>query len=151
MMAASNSSESAAKGIPHQRRRRLGGRGGGAANSTATACGGVVINVSDCVSVNDLTIRAAIIAGLAILALVLTGWRKTARATPKTSRGTATTPRQVPIQVVREATPAYHAPNPMQRLFSLLASGGLALVVGAVIATAAIAVIVTTMTNLLKQ
>jgi hypothetical protein len=106
------------------------------------------------VSVNDLTIRAAIIAGLAIVALVLTGWRKTARATPKTSRATATKPRQVAIEVVREPTPAYHPPNPVQRLLSLLSGGGLALLVGAVIATVsafAIAVIVTTMTNLLKQ
>jgi hypothetical protein len=106
------------------------------------------------VSVNDLTIRAAIIAGLAILALVLTGWRKTARATPKTSRGTATAPRRVAVPVIREPTPAYHPPNPVQRLVSLFASGGLALLIGAVIATVtafAIAVIVTTMTNLLKQ
>jgi hypothetical protein len=106
------------------------------------------------VSVNDITIRAAVIAGLAILALVLTGWRKTARATPKTSRGTATTPRQVPVQVERHPTPAYHAPNPVQRLVALLSSGGLALLVGAVIATIGaftIAVIVTTMTNLLKD
>jgi hypothetical protein len=60
----------------------------------------------------------------------------------------------VPIQVVREATPAYHSPNPVQRLVSLVTGGGLALVVGAVIATVAavaIAVIVTTMTNLLNQ
>jgi hypothetical protein len=106
------------------------------------------------VSVNDVTIRAAVIAGLAILALVLTGWRKTARATPKTSRGTATSPRQVPVQVERHPTPAYHAPNPVQRLLALLTSGGLALLVGAVIATIGaftIAVIVTTMTNLLKD
>lgn len=105
-------------------------------------------------SVNDLTIRAAIIAGLAIIALVLTGWRKTARATPKTSRGTATAPRQVPIQVVRQPTPAYHPPNAAQRMISLITSGGVALLVAAVIATVsafAIAVIVTTMTNLLKQ
>ena len=120
----------------------------------AAAIDGGVINVWGCVSVNDLTIRAAVIAGLAILALVLTGWRKTASATPKTSRGTATTPRQVPIQVDRQPTPAYHSPNPVQRLVSLLTSGGLALLVGAVIATVsafAIAVIVTTMTNLLKD
>ena len=59
----------------------------------------------------------------------------------------------MPIQVERRPTPAYHAPNP-QRLVALLASGGLALLVGAVIATVsafAIAVIVTTMTNLLKD
>jgi hypothetical protein len=89
-----------------------------------------------------------------MVALVLTGWRKTARATPKTSRGTTTSPRQVPIQVVRQPTPAYHPPNPVQRLISLLTGGGIALVVAAVIATVSaftIAVIVTTMTNLLKD
>lgn len=105
-------------------------------------------------SVNDLTIRAAVVAGLAIAALVLTGWRKTARATPRTARGSATTPRRVPVHVVRQPTPAYHPPNPAQRLVSLVTGSGLALVVGAVIATAtafAIAVIVTTLTNLLKQ
>ncbi len=56
--------------------------------------------------------------------------------------------------MIREPTPAYHPPNPVQRLVSLFTSGGLALLVGAVIATVtafAIAVIVTTMTNLLKQ
>jgi hypothetical protein len=143
----------AASGTAHRRRRRLGGWGRGA-TPTADGRGGGVTNVCGCVSVNDLTIRAAIIAGLATIALVLTGWRKTARATPKTSRGTATSPRQVPIQVIREPTAAYHSPNPVQRFVSFLASGGLALLVGAIIATVsafAIAVIVTTMTNLLKD
>ena len=79
---------------------------GGSGSPAGSGSG--VINVWGRVSVNDLTIRAAVIAGLAIIALVLTGWRKTARATPKTSRGTATSPRQVPIRVVREPTPAYH-------------------------------------------
>jgi hypothetical protein len=106
------------------------------------------------VSVNDLTIRAAVIAGLAIVALVLTGWRKTARATPKTSRGDRATPRQVPIMVERQPTPPYRPPNPAKRLIALVSSGGISLLVGAVIATMtafAIAVIVSTMTNLLKQ
>jgi hypothetical protein len=106
------------------------------------------------VSVNDLTIRAAITAGLAIIALVLAGWRKTARATPKTSRGDGTLPRQVPIMVERQPTPPYRPPNPAKRLIALVSSGGISLLVGAVIATMtafAIAVIVTTMTNLLKQ
>ena len=105
-------------------------------------------------SVNDLTIRAAVIAGLAIVALVLTGWRKTARATPKTSRVSSPRPRLVPVMVERQPTPPYHPPNPAKRLLALLSSGGISLLVGAVIATMtafAIAVIVTTMSNLLKQ
>jgi len=106
------------------------------------------------VSVNDLTIRAAVIAGLAIVALVLTGWRKTARATPKTSRGATAGPRVVPLIVDRRVTPPYRPPNPAKRLMALMSSGGISLVVAAVIATVtalAIAVVVTTMTNLLKQ
>ena len=105
-------------------------------------------------SVNDLTIRAAVVAGLAIVALVLTGWRKTARATPKTSRGSRSGPRQVPILVERQVTSPYRPPNPAKRLVALVSSGGISLLVGAMIATVtalAIAVIVTTMTNLLKQ
>ena len=105
-------------------------------------------------SVNDLTIRAALVVGLALVALLLTGWRKTARATPKTSRGSDSAPRQVPVAVVREATPLYSPPNPLKRLWSLLASGGLAIVVGAVIATSlafAASLIVIRMTDLLKQ
>jgi hypothetical protein len=106
------------------------------------------------VSVNDLTIRAAVIAGLAIVALVLTGWRKTARATPKTWRGGSSMPRQVPVMVERQPTPPYRPPNPARRLVALVSSGAISLVVAAVIATVTalgIALIVTTMTNLLKQ
>ena len=81
---------------PRWRRRRAGSPSTGRAtrrrgvavpaDCRRHAAGGV-INVCGRVSVNDLTIRVAVIAGLAIVALVLTGWRKTARATPKTSRG----------------------------------------------------------------
>lgn len=105
-------------------------------------------------SVNDLTIRAALVVGLALVALLLTGWRKTARATPKTSRGPDGRPRQVPFAVVREPTPLYEPPSPLRRLWSLLASGGLTLVIGAVIATSlafAVSVLVIRMTDLLKQ
>jgi len=106
------------------------------------------------VSVNDLTIRAAFVAGLALFALLLTGWRKTARATPKTARGGDGTLRRVPYAVVREPTPPYRAPNPLRRLWALVASGGLAVIIGAVIATVVAfgaSVIVTRMTDLLKQ
>ncbi len=105
-------------------------------------------------SVNDLTIRAALVAGLAMVALLLTGWRKAARATPKTARGDDHQPRQVPFAVVREATPAYHAPHPARRLWSLIAGGALTVVVGAVIATVlafAVAVVVMRMTDLLGR
>lgn len=105
-------------------------------------------------SVNDLTIRAAVIAGLAIVALVLTGWRKTARATPKTSRGNTSGPGAAPIIVDRHVTAPYRPPNPARRLIALLSSSAISIVVGAVIATVtafAVAVVVTTMTNLLKQ
>lgn len=105
-------------------------------------------------SVNDLTIRAAFVAGLALFALLLTGWRKTARATPKTSRGDDGALRRVPYAVVREPTPPYHAPNPLRRLWALVASGGLTVIIGAVIATVVafgVSVIVTRMTDLLKQ
>ena len=44
------------------------------------------VNVSSCVSINDLTVRMAWLAGLAIVALLLAGWRKTARAQPKGPR-----------------------------------------------------------------
>lgn len=56
--------------------------------------------------------------------------------------------------VERQPTPLYRPPNPAKRLLALVSSGGISLVVAAVIATItafSIAVIVTTMTNLLKQ
>ena len=112
-----------------------GSRGRGARRRPPPRCGGGVISVCGCVSVNDLTIRAAIIAGLAIVALVLTGWRKTARATPKTSRGTATTPRQVPVRGGSRADAGVSPAQPGAAAVSLLDERRARLVVGAVIAT----------------
>ena len=63
-------------------------------------------------------------------------------------------PRQIPVMVERQPTPPYRPPNPAKRLIALVSSGGISLVVAAVIATMtafAVALIVTTMTNLLKQ
>jgi len=106
------------------------------------------------VSVNDLTIRSALVAGLALVALLLAGWRKTARATPKTSRESTDGSRQVPIHVVREAAPAYEPSSPLRRLWALVAGGGLTVIIGAVLATVvafATAVVVMRMTDLLRQ
>jgi hypothetical protein len=105
------------------------------------------------VSVTDLTIRAAAVAGLAIVALLLTGWRKTARAIPRSARGGHGT-NVVRHHVVRAETPEYHAPNVARRLVMLLAGGGLTVVVGVVLATIigfATAIVVTTLTDLLKS
>lgn len=119
--------------------------------------------MSDCVSVNEVTIRAAVIFGLAIVALVASGWRKTARAQTRLRREVATDntggtsirlPRRVPIEIVEHPAESYRAAGPIRRLWALIASAGLTAVIGAVVATVAgfgIAVMVTVLTDLLKQ
>lgn len=105
-------------------------------------------------SVNDLTIRAGLMLGLAIVALLLVGWRKTARAIPRTSRGGPGSPRISAVPVVRQPTAEYQPPAPLRRLGSLLASVALTVVIGAAVATVVAygaSVIVTTMTDLLRQ
>ncbi len=94
------------------------------------------------------------IAGLALAALALAGWRKTARAQPKSPRSAFQPPRRVPYQVRTVPAPPYHRPGPARRVWAVVASTGLTLVMGAVIATLtafSVAFIVTTMTDLLKQ
>jgi ABC-type nitrate/sulfonate/bicarbonate transport system permease component len=106
------------------------------------------------VSINDLTIRVAWIAGLAIAALLFAGWRKTARAQPKPLRNPYETPRRVPYQVSETVTQPYRPAGLLRRVWAVIASSGLALVIGALIATVtafSLAWIVTTLTDLLKQ
>lgn len=105
-------------------------------------------------SVNDLTIRAGLVLGMAIVALLLVGWRKPARAIPRTVRGDGGRPRVLAVPVERLATAEYHPPSPLRRLGAGLASIVLALVIGAAIATVvafAASVIVTTMTDMLRR
>lgn len=93
------------------------------------------------------------IAGLAMLALLATGWRKTARAHPRPPRDPLA-PKRVPFEVTHVVTEPYRSPNPVRRLWAGLASGGLAIVLGAVLATIvayALAILVTTLTELLRQ
>ncbi|MET0145410.1 MAG: hypothetical protein ABW328_11600, partial [Ilumatobacteraceae bacterium] len=74
-------------------------------------------------SINDLTVRMAWLAGLALLALVLAGWRKTARAQPKRPRRvTDSAPRRVPHQVQAAAAPPYRAAGPVRRVWAVVAS-----------------------------
>jgi len=116
--------------------------------------GGWGVYVWSCVSINDLTVRMAWIAGLAMLGLLFAGWRKTARAQPKSPRNPVETPRRVPYQVVETVTQPYRPAGLLRRVWALVASSGLALLIGAVIATVAafsLAWIVTTLTDLLKQ
>ena len=116
---------------------------------------GTGVNVSSCVSINDLTVRMAWLAGLALVALVLAGWRKTARAQARRPRRpTDSPPRRVPFEVVASAAPPYHAAGPLRRVWAVVASSGLAIVIGAVLATVtafSLAWAVTTLTDLLKS
>ena len=94
------------------------------------------------------------LAGLAVLALLFAGWRKTARAQPKRPRAPDRPPRRVPYEIVESVATPYHPAGPLRRLWSVVASSGLALVIGAIIATLtafALAAIVTTLTDLLKS
>ncbi len=94
------------------------------------------------------------IAGLAVAALALAGWRKTARAQPKSARDPMRPARRVPYQVQVVPAPLYRPAGILRRIWAVIASAGLTLVIGAIIATIAgfsIAFIVTTMTDLLKQ
>jgi ABC-type nitrate/sulfonate/bicarbonate transport system permease component len=113
------------------------------------------------VSITDLTTRAGWIAGLAIVALVLAGWRKPARAQPRAPRSNAfwdetfamRRPR-IPYDVDEEHVPLYRRAGPIKRVWAALASSVLAVVTGAVLATVvafATALLVTTLTDLLKK
>jgi hypothetical protein len=106
------------------------------------------------VSINDVTVRMAWLAGLAIVALVLAGWRKTARAQPKGSRSPITSPRRVPFEITHGIARPYHAAGLLRRVWAVVASSGLAVVIGVVVATVtafSLAWVVVTLTDLLRQ
>jgi hypothetical protein len=110
--------------------------------------------VSDCVSVTEVSTAAGWIAGLAIVALIATGWRKTARATANPAR--ARRPDRAPtgVEVKAVQTPLHRRPHVLKRVWAVLASGALAVWVGAVVATAVgfgVAFVVITLTHMLKK
>jgi hypothetical protein len=120
---------------------------GGTTSLGATTLGVVV-------SVTDLTAQAGWMAGLAIVALVLAGWRKNARAAPRVPRDSSLRRSWQPIGIAETAVPLYKRPNVLRRIWAVVAGSGLAVVIGAVIATIVafgLAYIVTTLTDLLKQ
>ena len=83
-------------------------------------------------SLEALTVGAAWIAGLGVLALVLTGWRQPARAQPRLRRGPDPTSGAVPVEH-RPGRP-YRPAGPFRRLLAAVTSVGLSVVTGAVIA-----------------
>jgi ABC-type nitrate/sulfonate/bicarbonate transport system permease component len=94
-------------------------------------------------------------AGLAILALVLAGWRKTARATARTPRGEPILRRQwEPVPIAEATTSLYKRPGPLRRVWAAAASSAIAIVLGAVLAIViafGTGFAVITLTDLLKQ
>jgi hypothetical protein len=94
-------------------------------------------------------------AGLAILALVFAGWRKTARAVPRTPRAEPKLRRpRVPIGIAEATVPLYKPPNVIRRAASGVASAGLGVVIGivsAIIIAFGSAYVVITLTDLLKS
>ncbi len=128
------------------------GGGGGFAPSGA---GSVVarVSVTLALSVDGLTIKAAIIVGLAIAALLLTGWRKPARAEPRSPRG-ALRRGSVGVVVDHYDTPRYRRPGPIRRVLALTASGGIGVLTGvltAIVVSFAVAFAVIWLTNLLQR
>ncbi|MFK8025249.1 MAG: hypothetical protein AB8G26_14930 [Ilumatobacter sp.] len=106
-------------------------------------------------SVTELTSAAAWMAGLAVLALVLTGWRQNARAVPRSPRAEPKLRRpRVPIGVAETTVPVYRAPNPLRRIWAAVASLGIGVVIGvvsAIVIAFGSAYVVVTLTDLLKS
>jgi hypothetical protein len=97
------------------------------------------------ISVGELTVQAAWVAALAILAVTLAGWRKPARAAPLTPREAAdSTPKHDAdsaqsedserFPVVVTAAPLEKPPTPLRRLASALSATALSIVTGIVLA-----------------
>lgn len=110
---------------------------------------GGCVSVTLALSVDVLTLGAAWIAALAIVALVLTGWRQPARAQPRLRRGDPNGP---VVEVEHQPTEPYRRTGPIRRLLAALAGAGIAVVTGVVVATVlafAIAIVVIRLTGLL--
>ena len=94
-------------------------------------------------------------AGLAIFALVFAGWRKTARAVPRTPRAEPKVRRpRVPIGIADATVPLYKPPNLLRRALAGVASAGLGVIIGivsAIVIAFGTAFVVITLTDLLKS
>jgi hypothetical protein len=98
------------------------------------------------VNVTELTTAAGWIAGLAILALIASGWRKPARATADPARD--------PAELVEQKMPLAENTPLWRRLRAVVASSVLAVWIAAIAATAiafGAAWLVITLTDMLKK
>lgn len=115
------------------------------------------MSVTLALSVTGLTIRAALIAALAIAALLLTGWRKPARAEPGSHRaafGRHAVAGNQGIVVDHLDTPPERRPGPLRRVLALIASSAIGVVSGvlaAIVLAFAAAFAVIWLTNLLER
>jgi hypothetical protein len=125
--------------------------------------------MSDCVGITEVTVAAGWIAGLSILALIATGWRKTARAAADPARGAdpAVGPVGPPgspgspgpvgpigAEVVEVEAPIERPTPVLRRIGAAAAGGALAVWIGAVVATVlgfGVAYGVITLTHMLKR
>src|SRR4029079_4879540 len=106
--------------------------GGAPSGSGSTGSVDVGVSVTLALSVAGITVRAGLIAGLAMVALLLTGWRKPARAEPRSPRGvverglvykSGPAPRVMGDTL---DTPEYRRPGVARRILAAVASGGIA-------------------------
>ena len=110
--------------------------------------------MSNCVSITELTTASAWIAGLAIVALIAAGWRKPARATAASARASRRSRQRTPIEITEIDTEVHVGTPVWRRVWAVVASGGIAMITGAVLATfisAAIAYSVVTLTDMLRR
>lgn len=92
-------------------------------------------------------------AGLAIAALLLTGWRKPARAEARSPRG-AWRRDTSGVIVDHIDAPVYRRPGPIRRILALGASGGIGILIGvlsAILISFTVAFAVIWLTNLLQS
>ena len=119
----------------------------------APAAGAASVTISDCVSITEVTIAAGWIAGLAIVALVATGWRKPARANTDSARARASA-EDTSLPLTEVEAPIVAPPSGIRRLRSAGAGLGLAVWIGAIIATIVgfgVSWLVITLTDMLKR
>ena len=127
--------------------------------------------MSNCVNVTEVTTIAGCVAGLGVIALIASGWRQPARVERRSPRGTSTSLRRVLRSALRLPEPAPTDPSGgtatggldpsavvatpwWHRIRSVVAGTGLALWMGAVMATVlgfAAAFIVISLTSMLRR